>query len=87
MKKCPNCNKTYTDEALNFCLDDGTVLELLSDAKTNQHLSNPTEHQTEILSSEQVSTAVTEPQITPSPTNEIEQVEQENRSKKCLKFN
>ena len=26
MKICPKCNKTYTDESLNFCLDDGTVL-------------------------------------------------------------
>lgn len=27
MKICPRCNKTYTDENLNFCLDDGSVLE------------------------------------------------------------
>lgn len=27
MKICPRCNKTYTDEELNFCLDDGSVLE------------------------------------------------------------
>lgn len=26
MKICPRCNKTYTDENLNFCLDDGSVL-------------------------------------------------------------
>ena len=26
MKRCPTCNKTYTDEALNFCLDDGAWL-------------------------------------------------------------
>jgi len=26
MKICPTCRKTYTDENLNFCLDDGTVL-------------------------------------------------------------
>lgn len=26
MKRCPNCNRTYTDEALNFCLEDGTPL-------------------------------------------------------------
>jgi hypothetical protein len=30
MKRCPNCNRTYTDEALNFCLEDGTPL--VSDA-------------------------------------------------------
>jgi hypothetical protein len=26
MKRCPNCNRTYTDEALNFCLEDGAPL-------------------------------------------------------------
>lgn len=26
MKICPRCQKTYTDENLNFCLDDGSVL-------------------------------------------------------------
>lgn len=26
MKICPRCQKTYTDESLNFCLDDGAVL-------------------------------------------------------------
>ena len=26
MKRCPNCHRTYTDEALNFCLEDGTPL-------------------------------------------------------------
>lgn len=27
MKICPKCNKTYADESLNFCLDDGAVLK------------------------------------------------------------
>jgi hypothetical protein len=26
MKRCPSCNRTYTDLALNFCLEDGTPL-------------------------------------------------------------
>lgn len=26
MKFCPQCNKTYDDDNLNFCLEDGTVL-------------------------------------------------------------
>lgn len=26
MKKCTTCNRTYTDESLSFCLDDGTPL-------------------------------------------------------------
>ena len=26
MKRCPRCNQTYTDDALNFCLNDGELL-------------------------------------------------------------
>lgn len=26
MKICPNCNQTYTDESLNYCLNDGSEL-------------------------------------------------------------
>src|SRR5262245_44056072 len=26
MKRCPKCEQTYTDETLNFCLDDGEWL-------------------------------------------------------------
>lgn len=26
MKVCPNCNQTYTDQSLNFCLNDGATL-------------------------------------------------------------
>jgi hypothetical protein len=26
MKRCPNCDRTYTDPSLNFCLEDGTPL-------------------------------------------------------------
>jgi hypothetical protein len=27
MKRCPSCGRTYSDPALNFCLQDGAVLE------------------------------------------------------------
>src|ERR671938_1822673 len=26
MKRCPTCNRTYSDPSLNFCLEDGTPL-------------------------------------------------------------
>lgn len=26
MKRCPTCSRTYEDDALSFCLNDGTVL-------------------------------------------------------------
>lgn len=32
MKVCPTCQKTYTDENLNFCLEDGTTLKPISAA-------------------------------------------------------
>ncbi len=27
MKKCPSCSRTYTDDTLSYCLDDGTPLQ------------------------------------------------------------
>lgn len=30
MKVCPNCQRTYSDDELNFCLDDGSVLQQVS---------------------------------------------------------
>ncbi len=31
MKICPSCRKTYTDDGLNFCLEDGSVLTLANE--------------------------------------------------------
>ena len=31
MKKCTLCQQTYTDDSLNFCLNDGGTLEKISD--------------------------------------------------------
>ena len=31
MKICPKCNQTYSDENLNFCLNDGELLQQYSD--------------------------------------------------------
>lgn len=31
MKRCPTCNKTFSDENLSFCIDDGTPLITLPD--------------------------------------------------------
>jgi hypothetical protein len=45
MKVCPRCQKTYTDENLNFCLEDGSVLTQASAAAppaTEQVLINQT---------------------------------------------
>jgi hypothetical protein len=39
MKRCPSCQRTYTDETLRFCLEDGTTL--LSGAATSAAPSDP----------------------------------------------
>ena len=31
MKRCPTCNKTFTDRNLSFCIDDGTPLAPIDD--------------------------------------------------------
>ena len=31
MKRCPRCNQTYTDDELNFCLNDGELLTAFGD--------------------------------------------------------
>jgi Domain of unknown function (DUF4190) len=31
MKRCPRCGQTYTDGAINFCLNDGELLSYLAD--------------------------------------------------------
>jgi hypothetical protein len=31
MKSCPTCNKTFTDQNLSFCIDDGTPLVSVAD--------------------------------------------------------
>jgi|SRR6185312_1198112 len=47
MKRCPNCNRSYTDEALNFCLEDGTPLVSgaapLESNETRRYAAPPTE--------------------------------------------
>lgn len=33
MKICPSCRRTYPDDSLNFCLDDGSVLTAAGEAR------------------------------------------------------
>lgn len=42
MKTCPQCNRSYTDAALNFCLEDGTPLVTAAPPTfANQTATNP----------------------------------------------
>jgi hypothetical protein len=47
MKRCPTCNRTYTDPALNFCLEDGTPLVSAATADPNATIRYPGPRDTE----------------------------------------
>jgi hypothetical protein len=36
LKQCPQCNRRYADDSLNFCLDDGAVLARVSDSQSSR---------------------------------------------------
>jgi len=40
MKQCPRCNRLYTEDDLNFCLDDGELLQFASDEQPTRPLHN-----------------------------------------------
>lgn len=41
MKICPVCNQKYTDESLNFCLNDGTTLTTSGGEQPTIMMENP----------------------------------------------
>jgi hypothetical protein len=41
MKSCPTCNRTYTDESLSYCLDDGSFLTAPYEPEATQRLPLP----------------------------------------------
>jgi hypothetical protein len=43
MKRCPTCNRTFTDEHLSFCLDDGTPLQRVDTSSEEPTLVLPDE--------------------------------------------
>ena len=42
MKQCPNCQTTYTDDTLKFCLQDGTLLTNVLNSETNFETNSET---------------------------------------------
>lgn len=40
MKRCPRCNRVYSEDDLNFCLDDGELLQQYSDEQPTRPLSH-----------------------------------------------
>ncbi len=41
MKRCPTCNKTFTDQNLSFCIDDGTPLVATADGADETTVVSP----------------------------------------------
>jgi hypothetical protein len=67
MKRCPQCNRTYADESLKFCLDDGALLSRSGSSPSlpdpNATLPYPTERNTA------PPTEILVPRVTPSARN------------------
>ena len=43
MKRCPRCNRIYSEDDLNFCLDDGELLQTYVDEQPTRPLRNAAE--------------------------------------------
>ena len=41
MKRCPTCNKTFTDQNLSFCIEDGTPLAQIADGADETTVVSP----------------------------------------------
>lgn len=41
MKRCPRCGETYTDQDINFCLNDGELLSRLTDSRPSAFDDSP----------------------------------------------
>jgi hypothetical protein len=57
MKRCSQCGRTYADESLAFCLDDGSLLSAPYDPNATLRMSPPI-NPTEVLPSRSVSKPV-----------------------------
>ena len=66
MKRCPTCNRTYTDLSLNFCLEDGTPLT--SDADPNATIRYPSPRDTSEPPPTEIYRPAPAPPVTARPT-------------------
>jgi hypothetical protein len=49
MKRCPRCNRIYSEDDLNFCLDDGELLQHYADEQPTRPLRDVAEPPTVML--------------------------------------
>lgn len=61
IKECPACGRTYSDNAIAFCLADGSLLSAPFDPETTQHLPSPGSLPTEIMNPGSGSLPLTQP--------------------------
>lgn len=54
MKRCPTCNKTFTDPNLSFCIDDGTPLATVVDPIDEATIVSPSSQSSGSLNDESV---------------------------------
>lgn len=72
MKRCPVCNRVYTDPSLNFCLADGAFLADANDRDVRKTVPSPhaSEMPTESILSEQIPNSVLNPTLPSLPQRE-----------------
>src|SRR6185503_14923102 len=69
MKRCPTCNRTYTDLSLNFCLEDGTPLTTASPAPDpNATIRYPDPRDTSEPPPTEIYRPAPAPPVSPRPT-------------------
>ena len=49
MKRCPRCNRIYSEDDLNFCLDDGELLQQYADEQPTRPLRDVAEPPTFVM--------------------------------------
>ena len=78
MKRCPTCNRTYSDETLSFCLADGALLSASEDPQATLVLTDsPDVQETLRLPASQA------PQATqPASTSQVTAIELRNITKR-----
>ncbi|MBK8467215.1 MAG: hypothetical protein IPL32_15460 [Chloracidobacterium sp.] len=69
MKICPKCRKTYEDNNLNFCLDDGSALNVTDQAAPTVVMPSPSETGTQQAAPTQWQTPMQQSQTTRKSSN------------------
>lgn len=64
MKKCPQCNRTYSDDTLSFCLEDGALLSASYD-------HSETQSPTVAMNAPEIPPTVAMPEILPTVASNV----------------